>query len=265
MPEKLNIYQKLQKCRVELLKMDLKKTGRNEFSNYDYFELGDFLPQTQELFYQHGLIGLVAPGEKAATLTVRDTDKPEDIIMFYCNNAEISLKGAHSIQNIGAVKTYQRRYLWIDAMEISEKDAVDRSEGKTEKSRTVELTYEEAAKMVITFGKHNGMTLLNIFDKHPDYVSWYMDKGTDESIKAAFAVIDKHLHDGLDFETLADADKINSIKSMLVKTDSPESEFLKFYKLDRIEDMTIDTYVRAMRALEKKLEKMDRSEPDLPI
>ena len=41
--KQLNIYQKLQKSRVDLQNKKLKKTGINKYSNYDYFELGDLL------------------------------------------------------------------------------------------------------------------------------------------------------------------------------------------------------------------------------
>lgn len=36
-----------------------------------------------------------------------------------------ALKGVHEVQNIGAVETYQRRYLWVAALEIVEHDALD--------------------------------------------------------------------------------------------------------------------------------------------
>jgi hypothetical protein len=39
--------------------------------------------------------------------------------------AEANLKGAHPIQNLGAVLSYQRRYLWMAAMEIVEHDIID--------------------------------------------------------------------------------------------------------------------------------------------
>lgn len=264
MTEKMNIYQKLQRCRVELQKSDLKKSGRNVFANYDYFELGDFLPRTNELFAEYGLIGIVSPGENAATLTIRDTDKPEHTIAFSCPNADINLKGAHAIQNIGAVKTYQRRYLWIDAMEISEHDAVDRSEGnKTGGESPTELTFEEASKVKIGFGKHKGKALIEIFEKHPDYVTWFLEKGKDENIKAAFKTISDHFNEDMDFEVLVDETKINTIKQMLTKTNSSEKEFLKFYKIERLEDMTIDIFARAMRALERKLEKMPKGENEV--
>ena len=38
---------------------------------------------------------------------------------------EANLKGCHPIQNLGAVETYQRRYLWTALMEIVEHDALD--------------------------------------------------------------------------------------------------------------------------------------------
>ena len=46
---KLNIYQKIQKARVELQNSKLKKSGKNDFSKYEYFELGDFLPNINKI------------------------------------------------------------------------------------------------------------------------------------------------------------------------------------------------------------------------
>ena len=43
--------------------------------------------------------------------------------------SEANLKGCHPVQNLGAVETYIRRYLWVAALEIVEHDAVDSSEG----------------------------------------------------------------------------------------------------------------------------------------
>ena len=39
--------------------------------------------------------------------------------------ATAQLKGAHDIQNLGACETYQRRYLWMTALEITESDPID--------------------------------------------------------------------------------------------------------------------------------------------
>lgn len=121
----LNIYSRLMQARLALQALDLKKTGNNKFAEYKYFELGDFLPQTQEIFSRHGLLGVVSYGKDEANLTVINIDNPEERLLIATPMASAALKGAHDIQNLGAVQTYLRRYLWVTLMEIVEHDALD--------------------------------------------------------------------------------------------------------------------------------------------
>ena len=123
----MSVYKKLQEARIKLQGMDLKKTGHNKFSGYYYFELGDFLPQTQTIFAELGLCGVVSFNADLASLTIIDVDDAtQHTITSPMGTA--ALKGMHEIQNIGAVETYQRRYLWVTAMEIVEHDAIDSTE-----------------------------------------------------------------------------------------------------------------------------------------
>lgn len=108
--------------------MELKKTGHNKFAGYDYFELGDFLLPTQTIFRELGLCGVVSFGPDIATLKIVDIETSQEII-FTSPMGSANLKGCHEVQNIGAVETYQRRYLWVAAMEIVEHDALDASTG----------------------------------------------------------------------------------------------------------------------------------------
>lgn len=123
-----NIYQRLLNARLELQSSDLKKTGNNKFAGYKYFELGDFLPVVQKIFNSQGLLGVVSYGREEATLTITNIDNPEERIVVGTPMSSAALKGAHEIQNLGAVQTYLRRYLWVTAMEIVEHDALDSSE-----------------------------------------------------------------------------------------------------------------------------------------
>lgn len=122
---KLNIYQKLQKSRVELQKKELKKTGFNKYSNYGYFELGDFLPQINEICNTNGLSTIFKFQSDSATLTVIDTDNIESSIEFGTPLEIALLKGCSAIQNIGGTQSYARRYLYIMAFEIAESDTID--------------------------------------------------------------------------------------------------------------------------------------------
>lgn len=124
-----NVFTKLNQARVRLQGSELKKTGRNKFAGYNYFELGDFLPTVQAIFADVGLCGVVSYSEKEATLGIFDCDNPEDRILITSPMSSASLKGAHDIQNLGAVQTYLRRYLWVTAMEIVEHDELDATLG----------------------------------------------------------------------------------------------------------------------------------------
>lgn len=123
----MGAHAKLAKARVMLQKTNLTKSGHNKFAGYKYFELGDFMPAINDIFNQIGLCGVVSYGLDMATLTITDLDDGSQL-QITSPMAEANLKGAHPIQNLGAVETYTRRYLWVTAMEIVEHDALDSSE-----------------------------------------------------------------------------------------------------------------------------------------
>lgn len=123
----MSVHKKLMAARVELQGIKLKKSGQNKFAGYSYFELGDFLPEIQNIFNKLGLCGVVSYDREIASLTITDVDDGT-VIVITSPMAEANLKGTHPIQNLGAVETYQRRYLWMTAMEIVEHDILDASE-----------------------------------------------------------------------------------------------------------------------------------------
>ena len=127
----MTVYKKLMEARIKLQSMQLNKSGHNKFAGYQYFELGDFLPQTQSIFAEVGLCGVISFGETIATLDIYCVDG-SGVISIQSPMKEANLKGCHPIQNLGAVETYTRRYLWVTAMEIVEHDALDSTTGKDE-------------------------------------------------------------------------------------------------------------------------------------
>ena len=120
------VHKKLMKARIQLQYSTLKKSGHNKFAGYSYFELGDFLPTVQSIFHEVGLCGVVSYDSEIASLTITDTDDGTSLVIT-SPMADANLKGCHPIQNLGAVETYTRRYLWVTAMEIVEHDALDSS------------------------------------------------------------------------------------------------------------------------------------------
>ena len=133
----MNVYQKLNIARAKFHSTELKKSGHNKFANYKYFELGDFIIPALEIFREFGLTSIISFGKDEASMTIVDNEKPEDRIVITSPMSSAALKGCHEVQNLGAVQTYLRRYLWVAALEIVEHDALDSSEPTKEKKAVI--------------------------------------------------------------------------------------------------------------------------------
>lgn len=127
----MNTYQKLNLVRATFHEKPLKKSGLNKFAGYQYFELADFLVPALQLFGLHGLTATISFGLETATMTIVNSDKPDDaVITLTSPMSEAALKGCHPVQNLGAVQTYLTRYLWVQALCIVEHDSIDATTGK---------------------------------------------------------------------------------------------------------------------------------------
>jgi hypothetical protein len=125
----MNVYQKLNAARKKFHGIELKKSGHNKFAGYKYFELGDFIIPALAIFNEVGLTSIISFGKEEALMRIIDNDKPEDMIVITSPMSTAALKGCHEVQNLGAVQTYLRRYLWVAALEIVEHDALDATTG----------------------------------------------------------------------------------------------------------------------------------------
>ena len=126
----MSIYKKLQEARIMLQNTQLKKSGHNKFAGYYYFELSDFVVPALQVMKEVGMTPIISFGKEIAEMRLVNDDKPEEIIVITSPMSEAALKGCHPVQNLGAVESYIRRYLWVTALEIVEHDALDATTGK---------------------------------------------------------------------------------------------------------------------------------------
>ena len=168
------VHKKLMAARMSLQEATLKKSGHNKFAGYSYFELGDFIPTITEIFYNIGLCGVVSYDSEIASLTITDTDDGTSLVIT-SPMAEANLKGCHPIQNLGAVETYTRRYLWVTAMEIVEHDALDSS--APIKEEKIIITPTQGAMDSITEDEQNylrelAMELIAFCEREEPKTAW---------------------------------------------------------------------------------------------
>lgn len=150
----MNVYEKLVNCRVELQNKKLKKSGHNKFANFNYYELGDFIPAVNELFLKYKLYSNFSLDEEVGTLEIRNIEKIDEAIYFTTNIKEAEVRGVSAIQSLGATHTYIKRYLYLNALEIVENDALDKMSGSKQPTKnTVEKVVEKSTKVKITKGQ----------------------------------------------------------------------------------------------------------------
>jgi hypothetical protein len=99
-------------------------------------------------------------------------------------------------QATGVCITYLRRYSLNAALGINGDKDTDGSVTETPLNDEP-LTYETALAYVITFGKHNGATLKEIYKTDRDYINWLANnEKTDAKIKEAIAIIETEIAKG---------------------------------------------------------------------
>lgn len=136
-PNTWNVYQKLLYARVLFMEEDVKKSGKNMKMSYKYFELQDIVPVALPIFQKAGLLPVTTFENEVATMTVINVDNPTDYISFTSPMREIepiiSAKTGgevtNAIQRLGSVETYQRRYLYMIALDIVESDSIEPQTG----------------------------------------------------------------------------------------------------------------------------------------
>ena len=127
----MNIYQKIQDLRLELQDLNIKKSGKNNFAGFKYYELSDILPHLNILFVKYKLTSVFTMTDEKAELIIINTENPEQKVSFQSPVRDANIKGTTPVQSLGGVHTYLKRYLYLNAFEISENDSLDVHVGST--------------------------------------------------------------------------------------------------------------------------------------
>lgn len=129
----MTIFEKLNEARLRFQNAGIQKSGKNAYAGYTYYELSDILPAVNKLANELKFCCVVNFENEIARLDFCDLEKDEKIT-FTSPMSSASLKGCHEVQNLGAVETYIKRYLYQNCFEIVESDVLDETMNPAEKT-----------------------------------------------------------------------------------------------------------------------------------
>ena len=126
------------KIRVALQNSKIKKSGRNSYAGFEYYELSDFLPKLNELMKDEKMNDIFTIEEGYAVLILTQGEEKQSYKMPFVifdtptnsrKNKETGeyeqVKQMQDIQYLGALNTYYKRYLYLNAFGITDGEVID--------------------------------------------------------------------------------------------------------------------------------------------
>lgn len=171
-----NLNESIIKIRVDLQNSKIKKSGKNKFANFDYFELSDFLPRLNELMLQEGINdNFKITNDMATLILIKGEEKQEYTIPFVIfdtpltykkdksgnylkdkNGEYIQVPSMQDIQYLGALNTYYKRYLYLNAFGVTDGEIIDSMDNNELKKVSKELNYRNE---LIKYCKENNIDM----------------------------------------------------------------------------------------------------------
>ncbi len=127
--KEITLNEAIIKIKVELQGKKLKQSGKNTFAGFTYFELSDFLPTLNKLMLDNGVNDQIIIGKEYAEMTLhKGAEKQTYTIPFTLFETPKNKNGTDSMQHIqylGALNTYYKRYLYLNAFGITDGEVID--------------------------------------------------------------------------------------------------------------------------------------------
>lgn len=173
MSNELSLNESIIQIRVELQNTKIKKSGKNKFAGFDYYELADFLPKLNELMSKYKVNDLFTIENDKATLTLIKGDEKQTYSMPFVifetpltykkdkngnfmkdkNGDFIQVPSMQDIQYLGALNTYYKRYLYLNVFGITDGEVIDSMDNnemskKTTKTPTKRVNTTKTAEPI---------------------------------------------------------------------------------------------------------------------
>ncbi len=153
---------KIDKAIVLIKSKNLKKKGKNKFSNYDYYtpeqvsELTTFACHEVKLLTKFDLIR----NELGITgkLSIYDLESDESPVIYDMASAIPEIKATNISQQLGGAMTYTKRYLLMNAFDITDNNLdFDTTENTKKQSESIP---EQLKKVILNCKSNEELTKL---------------------------------------------------------------------------------------------------------
>lgn len=166
---------KLAKLRMEFQTANIKKSGLNTYSKFNYFELGDIRPLLNKISFEIGIFDEFEQNSETAVLRVYDIETAEFLEFKMQTNLktlEAKLKedkqslGMHPVQRLGGITTYLERYLLQKMLGLTEGEIVDTLDNRPNQQHTQKKQEADYRAELVKFCNEKAIDLKEIAEEH---------------------------------------------------------------------------------------------------
>lgn len=143
------IMKKLLEARIKFAQANVNKTGKGviDGNEYTFYTLNDIIPTKNNIFKELGMVDIITYNNQEAKLELFDTDDLKESITFTSPMPnDLRSVNLNQMMAIGGCQTYQRRYLYVTALDISEPDHVENGREKAETEKSDNSSEEKTEK-----------------------------------------------------------------------------------------------------------------------
>lgn len=140
---------KLLEARIKFAQANVNKTGKGviDGNEYTFYTLNDIIPTKNNIFKELGMVDIITYNNQEAKLELFDTDDLKESITFTSPMPnDLRSVNLNQMMAIGGCQTYQRRYLYVTALDISEPDHVENGREKAETEKSDNSSEEKTEK-----------------------------------------------------------------------------------------------------------------------
>ncbi len=148
-----SIYAKLARVQMELMDMEVPKTGWNGYRKYHYYSLEDLLPPIFKACFKEQITPYFTFNNDEGVLHLKSWEKEgqigtRDELSIRAPFPELANNGNNNdvVQDIGKSMTYIKRYLLMNTFLIIEDEIIDAEEGSDENNSDKKPSKKAPAK-----------------------------------------------------------------------------------------------------------------------
>lgn len=174
----IKTMKKINDGRSYFQQQDIKKSGKNKYQHFNYFELQDIIPVKNEICTKFKIADyFIFDIEKQnARLEIYDLeqDDQQDPVTFQILIPEPQeMNSTKRMQEIGALQTYSHRYLLLQFLDVTECDRIDATNtskitGENKTNKKVQKSKTKKVEKTTSLSDEQNQSLIGLYKKTED-------------------------------------------------------------------------------------------------